>query len=333
MTFSGCSYAREASVLAWLVHAANWMQSYAAAVQAVSAVVVTGLTFFLVKFTLRYVKGTEAALKVSRDQLQVLREQVEDQRQALAFSRAQHERGVLENHREDLNLKVLEPLQRALESDYGQPIVQLDWSAQRYNPNASAHENPITVGPILRMSEPERGVSDSLDAALFEDAKHNHHRDLVPEWETFTVSWQEYRDQLRMWIEEMAQRILTDSQLPAHPSHTNRYVMNLNLALFVYNRLMRGGELALRIDDGTSLGLGSPVVTDGGTNYAAGTAGEMQHLMAVVEDLLASQRQRASAFARQWSNIEKVRAALSHKFSYAIADKTPPEKCPLVGLN
>jgi hypothetical protein len=320
-------------MLTWLMCALNWTQDHAGAVQALSAVVVAILTGFLVWFTRRYVQKTEQALEVSRNQLQVLREQVEDQKRAIEFSRQQHERELLENHRQEVIARVLEPLQQALKSRYGKPVFKSNWSGQRYNPTASAQENPAVFGPVLTMSRPEGDEYDSLDQALLEDARQNHYRLLMNEWERFKTSWQADRDQQESWIQEMARHILSGSGLPAHPSNlTGNYVMDLTLGLFIYDRLIRDGMIVLRISDGKASGIGFPVLTDGGTNYAAGPDEQMQKLMGVIEALLESQRKRATEFREQSSKLEDERTELSRKFSYAIADKTLPEKCPLVSL-
>ena len=82
-----------------LVQFAQWigltlfrLDSIAAAIQAVSALAVAVLTYFLVSFTRRYVKRTEEALRLSADQLQLAREQLEEQRRFLQLSREQYER-------------------------------------------------------------------------------------------------------------------------------------------------------------------------------------------------------------------------------------------------
>lgn len=313
----------------WITQAISWTEDHAAAVQALSAVVVAILTVFLVAFTRRYVKGTEEALTISRDQLQLLREQVNDQKRALQLSKEQREHDALENHREVLNTKVLEPLQHKLQC-FLEPTFGIKFSMQRYRPNLSAGESPAVAGPILVMLEPELGEQDSLDTALVEDIKLHHHRLLMSEWEHFEQSWLAHRNKHRKWIEEMAAYILNESGLPPHPSKDGKhYVMDLGLSLFVYERVMLRGILSLKIDE---TAYSFPVLSDGGTSYAAGPIEQVRKVFGAVEALLKSQMQKASELREEWSKLEVQRRALSGSFSLAIATKTLPEKCPLVSL-
>jgi hypothetical protein len=298
-----------AQIPPWTTHAISWTQDYAAAVQALSAVVVAILTVFLVISTRRYVKGTEKALTISSDQLQLLCEQVEDQKQALQLSREQHERDALENHREHLNTKVLEPLQHTLQS-YKEPTFATNWSTQQYRVNVLAEENPVVAGPILVISDLDISEQDPPDTALLEDMKQ-HHRILMSDWENFRKSWYDHRAERRKWIEEMAQCILSESGLLSHGSKfRDQYVMDLRLAIFVYERLMRRGSSSLKIDE---TAYKFPVLSDGGTSYATGLSEQIKKLLD--------------------TKLEDGRKALSRRFSFAIATKTLPEKCPLVSLH
>lgn len=71
---------------------ALWIDSHAAAIQAVSALAVAVLTYFLVTITRRYVRQTEEALKLSANQLQLAHEQLEQQKYFLQLSKEQYER-------------------------------------------------------------------------------------------------------------------------------------------------------------------------------------------------------------------------------------------------
>jgi hypothetical protein len=316
---------------AWLIHAMEWTEAHAASVQALSAVAVAILTYFLVRFTRSYVGKTEEALKISSLQLQVMREQVDDQKRAFQLSKEQHDRDILENHREDLNTRVLEPLLHALEG-YSEPEFRTNFSTQQYRANVSADENPVVTGPILSMSEPGANEQNSLDSALFEDARQHHHRILLAGLEHFNESWYLHRENRRKWIREMADRILDASALPAHGSTgRNEYVMNLSLAMFVYDRLVRKGAIVLKIGESNFSDL--PVLTDGTTQYALGPGVQIITTLATIDELLKSERQRAKELQKEWSNLDSQRTKLFQELSLAIATKTLPVKCPLVSLH
>lgn len=315
--------------VATLLGTLGWAESYAGTIQALSAIVVAILTLFLVLFTRQYVKGTESAVSLSREQLQLLREQTAEQRRALDLAKEQYERAALESHREELGEKVLQPLRQIL-SQCGEPMFSADFTSQHhYDPGALASESPIRAGINLEVTDP--GIDGgTLDAALLDDAGHNHYRLLVADWRTFRDSWSQDRDRRRNWIEDMARRILEDSQLAAHPTGDNGpYVMQLLLALFVYERIMQRGTVALTIVEGY---LNGDCLSSGGQNLAKGTNEQMNALLKFVGNLIETDKHRGTEFGEQLSKLEADRASLSHRFSVAIATKTLPERCPFVGL-
>lgn len=318
--------------MAFLVWFLKWInQNAASAIQAFSAVVVALLTAFLVRLTRRYVQGTEKALAVSREQLQLLREQVEDQRRSIELARQEQEREVLEAHRQELNQKILEPLQLMLQKEFLEPTFRTEFGPQEYNQRASASEPPVIQGPILQTNKPTPNRDNSLDAALLEDAKQNHRNALIGDWEQFASRWWKHRDQRREWILDMSQRILDESKLPAFPSHgSDGYVMNLGLAVFVFNRLMKMGRTNLTVEQ-EYLSVAT-YLTDGEIRLADGKREQVTNVLSIIEALLVSQRDCASELRRAWRDLSTQRDELAGRFSYAIATKTLPERCPLVGI-
>ncbi len=320
-------------VHAWVNHAMNWTQSYAAAIQALSAIVIVILTWRLVRSTHRYVEATEGALELSRDQLRALRQQVNEQKRALDLAKEQYERAPLEAHRVELNEKVLEPLRRLLESSYGEPRFSAEVSPdQHYDPGAPAWKSPISAGAYLQAPDPGENADGALDIALLEDAKKNHYRDLMASWESFRISWTAHKNRRQEWIENMAGLILSESRLPPHPTGTNApYVMHLALAMFVYERFMRRGGSQLNVRSEGHPKLSS--LTGDARNYATGTNEQMNKLLDMIEILIESEGKLLPNLQDELVGLETQRQTLVREFSMAISTKTLPERCPIVGLS
>jgi hypothetical protein len=83
------------------------------------------------------------------------------------------------NHREELKQKVLEPLQEVLKNQFVDPSFSVEWDEQRYDPTVRAHEQPVTMGPVLFVSDPGLTASVLCEPALAEDARQNHHKELM----------------------------------------------------------------------------------------------------------------------------------------------------------
>lgn len=318
-------------VPAYLIRALDWTESHSAAVQALSAIVVAILTAFLVWFTRRYVMATEKALQLSRDQLDVLRNQVDEQKRALNQSIEQYERASLEAHRVDLNEKILQPLRESLSSEYQEPKFSVGFSpVMHYDPQAPAKSNPIKAGVKLEFSEVTNS-DEVLDIALLEDARQRHYRGLLSKLESFRASWIAHRDRRRKWLDQMADRILAESQLPRHPTGTNDpYVMHLDLALFVYYRLFQREPTSLSILDAQPNY--STLMQSGGRNFAKGTNEQMKKLLDLIDSMLESERQHARDLGEEFPKLESERKGILREFSVAISTKNLLEKCPVIGL-
>ena len=84
----------------------QWLDLHAGAIQAISAVIIAVLTFFLVCFTRRYVNAATKALRLATNQLQLVRDQVEQEKNALELTRKQFER----DWQPDLRIALVERL-------------------------------------------------------------------------------------------------------------------------------------------------------------------------------------------------------------------------------
>lgn len=309
-------------------HALELVQAFSGAIQALSAIFVAVLTWFLVRFTRRYVKGTERALELSEQQLQLLREQNAEQRQSLELARQQYQRQALEDHREEIKVKILEPLRIVLEEYAAPPHFQSKFVPEhRLDPKASASDYPFRPGMALIVDDPRDAVAN-LDIALYEDAANNHHRIILIEWATFRDSWTGHKNQRQAWIERMASKILHAAPLNPHPVNNGSYVMQLNVALFTYRRLMHvvTGTLAINQWDE------SWVLTDGTAQLAKGDRESMEQVLAAVNEIiLGSERDFVPVIEEEFSKLQATRLDVQRKLSVAIADKTLPERCPFVG--
>lgn len=316
-------------ILGSLHHVVDLAQAYSGAVQAFSAVVVAFLTWFLVRFTSRSVRGTEKALDFSRQQLDLLREQNAEQRQSIELTREQYRREALEAHREEINSKVLVPLRLILREYETLPQFSVRFVPEhQHDANAKVTDYPWKPGMALYITDPQIGQAD-LDTAFYQDAAKNHHRSILAQWETFRDSWTNHMSRRHVRIEALAERILGVAGLRPHPVNDNGpYVMHLSLALFAYKRLLQiptGSLHNQRFDNYW-------VLSDGTTQYAKGSRESIQQVLVALDQILESERSAIAEFEAQFSELQTIREDLVRKLSMAIADRTLPEKCPLVGL-
>jgi len=239
-----------------------------------------------------------------------------------------HYRDSRKHHLEELKQHVLEPLRAATATPALAPSFQIDFGPQRYNPNVGVSEYPVSHGPVLLVHEPEVTLDHVVEEALLQDARTNHYVHLISAWEKFKESVSRHARDRRELIDCLAADILTFSGLPAHPAkdHNGPYVMQLQLAMVIYGRLMEFGEAALRIEPHPD----SACLTNGGANWAKGQMEQMKALMQKMDELLGANRNRAAELRRQFAALLQKQKTLVATFSYEIAAKRLPGGCDLV---
>jgi len=235
------------------------------------------------------------------------------------------------NHQDELKGKVLEFLRSALQLQYGNLKFSLDWQAQQYNTEAAVHESPADFGPAFIFPDPGPITQNSLDEALFEDARKNHYRDLIFSWDKFRDSWTLHLYHRRNWLKNIAQDLLTWSNLPAFPNRTtsHSYIMHLALAQFIHNRLMQTDTavLVLNQGDGTNWTIG-----DGTRTVALGTEEQMKQVMELTTSRLELNRKQASETQQEMEALQAERMSLLRQLSLAIAAKKLNRRCQLVSF-
>jgi len=243
-------------------------------------------------------------------------------------SQVNHYRDSRKHHLEQIKKQVLEPLKASLQAANLKPIIAASWQLHTYNPDASASEIPVAAGPVLVVDAPHVGLGLSFDEALLEDARTRHYADLIGSIENFRDTLLRHVERREHWVEELAKTILAASGLDAHPAPTPNgpYVMQRNLAVFVYDRLMQVGQTALSVTIEPTHAL----LTDGGQALAKGTPDEIRRLPQLLDSLIKSNKERASQFEEELKQLYAARSALSHRLSYEIAANRLPKSCDLV---
>lgn len=238
-----------------------------------------------------------------------------------------HYRDSRKLHLEELKQHVLEPLRIAALAPTLLPAFDVAWGPQAYNTNVGVSEHPVTHGPVLQVLEPETTSGNVMEKALLQDARKNHYVHLISSFDNFSQSVAKHSRHRRELVEELAKNILLFSTLPAHPTNNNGpYIMQLNLALVVYGRLMEFGEAALKIDqhpDGACL-------SNGGANWAKGQPGQMKDIMKFMDGSIEANRDRASQLRRELESLKQQQITLAEAFSLEIAAKGLPGRCNLV---
>lgn len=191
-----------------------------------------------------------------------------------------HYRDSRKNHLEEVKRHVLEPLRTATLAPTLLPAFEVAWGRHTYNAKVGVSEYPVTHGPVLQTVGPEISSDHIVERALLADARRSHYKDLIVSWEKFSQSVAKHSQHRREMVEGLAKNILAFSALPEHPANNNGpYIMQLNLALVVYGRLMEFGEVALKIDphpDGACL-------SNGSANWAKGQTGQLKDLMKAIQ--------------------------------------------------
>ena len=196
--------------------------------------------------------------------------------------------------------------------------------------NVSATEQPEEHGPMLTMAAPD--ICSATDRTLYMDAKKKHFPKLIVHMEEFLVAWRAYAQKCRDWVSRLADEILSDSEMPAHPvAHGSRYVMQHPLAAFVYMRLFQisGAAVSKR---NQNFGSQNPswVLESGTGAVALGMEEDMDRLMSLLDRLLEKERSHAEQLRGEARILERDLSSLRDELNYAIAARRLRRRCDLV---
>jgi hypothetical protein len=239
-----------------------------------------------------------------------------------------HYRDSRKHHLEELKQHVLEPLRSAMLNATLLPTLEVVFGIQTYNPNAGVSEYPMGHGPVLAAQESEVTLDRVVEEALLEDARQNHYVSLMSSWGKFSQAVAQHSRDRQAWIEGLAKEILAFSGLPAHPAkdHNGPYVMQIQLAMVIYGRLMEFGEATLKIEQHPD----SACLTNGGANWAKGRPEQMKALMHKMDELISANRDRTTELRSEFASLLQERNTLVGRFSYEISAKKLPGRCDLV---
>lgn len=233
------------------------------------------------------------------------------------------------SHLDELKAGILQPLLQFLQSHDGEPQFSVDWGPQLYNPNARAQEQPTTAGPVLNVCDSAFNVYAPLNDALLEDSQRHHFIDLLSDCEDLRASWAAHASLRKEWIEDMGQRLLNASGLPAFTEgHRAPHIMHLSIAHFIYSRLMEGSQITLGVAENHSPP--SLMVAKLQIVASAETTEKIREVLSLVNALLNSEKPRAIEFQTKAADLQSRRSSVARKFSLALASKKLPHRCPLV---
>jgi hypothetical protein len=241
-----------------------------------------------------------------------------------------HYRDSRKHHLGELKRHVLDPLRAATLVPTLRPTFEVIWGPQTYNPNVGVSEYPVTHGPVLRMREPEITVDRDVEPSLLEDARGNHYPSLIPRWERFIAAVSKHSRDHREFVERLAEDILTSSGLPAHPSKERNgpYIMQLELALVVYGRLMKYGQAMLEVEDHPHEA--SYLTCSNTARWAKGQPAQIRGIVQRMDSLISTNRDRAAQLERELAALAHEQSTLVALLSYEIAARKLPGRCRLV---
>lgn len=233
----------------------------------------------------------------------------------------------LAEHHAELKSSILSPIRTALREEFSDPAFLIEWKAHEYKPDARAEDDPTVSG--LAVSGPAPILASQFgDPALYQDAARHHYSDLIRQWEHFVARWNGHLRDRSAWIDQMAEAIICESNMP--PMESGRGVLPSHLALFICNRLRKRATAALAIETAYP----QPdrgMLTDGSVGYASGTIKELEHLRGLVNRILVAEKGHSEAFDAEQSRLELARVALEGRFGDAITWRVP-RACPRVSL-
>jgi hypothetical protein len=236
-------------------------------------------------------------------------------------------------HLEAIRDKVLTPLRSGLEQhlrplvNQQAPVISVKLDSQHFKDAAKVTEDPTTWATLIEADFPFGRVFGGIEPALLDDAKTCHYSDLMRTLDTFSAEWIDYARECHAWVSELAARIFSNSHLPAFlPNMSRPYVMQCELANFVYKRLFRfttGSVRKTQDSEGWLLIYGSQSV-------AAGTPEQLDVLIEMLDNLLESEKPRATALQTKRAALQTRFSELVAKLDSAIASQRLHGRCDLV---
>jgi hypothetical protein len=234
-------------------------------------------------------------------------------------------------HHDDLKQKVLIPLLDGLRSQYAplvshaHDVVQVQTGQLWRNVHAKVTEDAEALGPRIQAIDPATTVEGTLDMALLEDARQNHHRKLIEDWEAFEAGWTGYARECEEWVGAIANRILKESGLPSHPTRQGPYVMESSLAVFLYLRLFGRPSSTLRKmkqdQQQFLVGIGT---------QASGSEAQIDDLLSLLNSLMETEQGTAKTLLDQSRSLQESLTALSQKLSLAAVERSLQGRCRMV---
>ena len=212
------------------------------------------------------------------------------------------------SHRDELKEQILEPLRTILEK-YEAPRFSIQYGVQQYNAGARADEAPQTHGPLLTVDDPGLDAYEFLSAALLEDARIHHYKNLLADWEKIRDSWTVHIDRTRKWILTTARQIAAVTGLPPFPPSDNKspYVMHLKLAVFCWARIVQSSTTALTLDRFHR----SQMLYDGETCVATGPFEVITTVPAMIDQIIEARRSDASQIRDELAELQSGSQSLS----------------------
>jgi uncharacterized protein (DUF2384 family) len=242
------------------------------------------------------------------------------------------------SHHDELKSKVLTPLRDVLAANlqvfrHQAGVVSEAWDRLSYTRDARAEEDAGRHGSVLRIADPWIDAFDSTDRALFQDAKDRHYRAILSEVSTLAESWKAHCQRCMNWVSEIADGILKTSKMNSFPSsNTPPYVLHLRLGVFVYRRLFDLPTEALRKQSqGQYWSVeGAPTVPNVIGSASIANESEIERLLEIVNQSIASNRGQASQLKNEAQQIYDRAVELRRKLELAIASKKLHKRCDFV---
>ena len=240
-------------------------------------------------------------------------------------------------HHDDLKKKALEPLRSGLKEHFGPlvsnlvAVLQVAHAAWEFNPKAKVTQDPIEEGPVLVAAFPSAKVFGPVDDVLLEDARKNHHREAIGQADKLVSSWAAHASDYHRWAMRVANEILTTSGLPAFPNRERvlrPYVMQFQLAVFVYKRLVQQPTPAIEIGGADAYGL--CIMKAGDYSVAVGTGAQMKTLAELLDKLIAREKPQMSKFRETAAVLHVDYNRVIRGLDFAIASRRLRKRCDLV---
>jgi hypothetical protein len=174
-------------------------------------------------------------------------------------------------------------------------------------------------------------MREGADSALYADAKKKHFSSLMQQLDSFDEGWQAHAKKCHAWVVHLSDEILAKSGLAlSHlAGHSEPFVNPYKLGLYIYRRLFRVWEQSLMKH---SPGY-PPVdfVLEGfeGTS-ARGTEPQLAALVAVLDELMVTEKSKADELIGEAKKLEQNLVALMAEIDYAIAYRRLRKRCDLV---